>query len=145
MKQTQHNHGWRAVLSTVAALTLLFSVAACGQTSASDTASNNDSSSQSSKEPSESSNSSGTDEKKAEASGVTACTTSQLTASLTQGQGGGAGSVYPYLVLTNSSEKTCTIKGYPGVSLHAGSKQIGAPAERDKSVAVKTITLKKGE
>lgn len=147
MKQTQHHRGWRVIASVAAALTMLFSVAACGQDSASDTTANKDSASHSSKDSSESSKSSSSDKnaKKPVPHGKNECTAAQLTASLTQGQGGGAGSVYPYLVLTNSSENTCTIKGYPGVSLRAGDQQIGAPAERDASVPAKTITLKKGE
>lgn len=74
-----------------------------------------------------------------------ACTTKELTAKLTQGAGGGAGSSYPYLVLTNSGSRTCTLRGYPGVSLRHGDTQIGAAAERDRTVSASTITLQPGQ
>lgn len=66
----------------------------------------------------------------------------ELTAKLTQGAGGGAGSSYPYLVLTNSGSQICTLRGYPGVSLRHGDTQIGAAAKRDSTVTASTITLK---
>ncbi|WP_404439431.1 DUF4232 domain-containing protein [Bifidobacterium thermacidophilum] len=74
-----------------------------------------------------------------------ACTTKELTAKLTQGAGGGAGSSYPYLVLTNSGSQTCTLRGYPGVSLRHSDTQIGAAAKRDSTVTASTITLKPGQ
>ncbi|MGO5148464.1 DUF4232 domain-containing protein [Bifidobacterium boum] len=64
---------------------------------------------------------------------------------MTQGAGGGAGSSYPYLVLTNSGSRTCTLRGYPGVSLRHGDMQIGAAAERDRTVDASTITLQPGQ
>lgn len=62
------------------------------------------------------------------------------------GQGGGAGHFFPYLVLTNSGTTICTLRGYPGVSFvgNGNGTQLGAPADRDTSVAVTTIVLAPG-
>jgi hypothetical protein len=68
-----------------------------------------------------------------------------LKVTLSAGQGGGAGSAYPYLVFTNTGTSACTTKGFPGVSLQSGDKQIGAAATRDKAVAAKSITLQPGK
>ncbi len=73
------------------------------------------------------------------------CTSQNLTAALTAGDGGGAGSSYPYLVLTNSGTADCSVTGYPGVSFASAGSQIGAAAERDDSVDPQTIVLKPGE
>jgi hypothetical protein len=73
------------------------------------------------------------------------CGTDELEAQLTAGAGAGAGSSYPYLVLTNKGSRTCLERGYPGVSLQAGGRQIGAAANRDTSVAPVSIWLKPGE
>lgn len=51
-----------------------------------------------------------------------------IVAVLTMDGGGGVGSSYPYLVLTNSGSADCSVTGYPGVSLAAGGTQIGAAA-----------------
>lgn len=68
-----------------------------------------------------------------------ACATTQLEGKLTQGTGGGAGSLYPYIVLTNTGG-TCTIGGYPGVSLSAAGKQLGAAALREPGTST-TLTV----
>ncbi len=75
--------------------------------------------------------------------GTPACTTADLEVSLTAGGGGGAGSMYPYLVLRNISSDTCTLGGYPGVSFVGDDDgtQLGAPAEREEGTPVQTITL----
>ena len=73
------------------------------------------------------------------------CGTDELTARITQGAGAGAGSSYPYLVLTNKGGRTCLERGYPGVSLQAGGRQIGAAANRDTSVTPVSVWLKPGE
>jgi len=58
------------------------------------------------------------------------CHTSQLTAALGPSQGA-AGSTYVTLSLSNHSSSTCTVQGYPGVSLlDASGHQIGTPATR---------------
>lgn len=50
----------------------------------------------------------------------TRCTTSELKASLVGGEGA-AGSVHQTLVLTNTGGRTCTLRGFPGVSYTQGS------------------------
>ena len=58
--------------------------------------------------------------------------------------GAAAGSVYRTLLLTNASDRSCTLEGYPGVSfVDAGGNQLGAPAERDGS-ALSAVTLAPG-
>lgn len=137
----------RLAIVLTAAL-LAGSLCACGSTSgdgaspsassSSPVASQSPSSTASASSPSASSSS-------ASAAVSSACTTKELTAKLTQGAGGGAGSSYPYLVLTNSGSRTCTLRGYPGVSLRHGDTQIGAAAERDRTVDASTITLQPGQ
>lgn len=73
------------------------------------------------------------------------CMTSELTARLSQGAGAGAGSQYPYLILTNAGSRTCIERGFPGVSLQIGGKQIGAAANRDSMIAPHTLTLRPGQ
>jgi hypothetical protein len=61
-----------------------------------------------------------------------ACATSQLTVSVTDGQGA-AGTEYSGITFRNRSASTCTLRGYPGVSLlDRNHQQIGQPAQRDK-------------
>jgi hypothetical protein len=68
------------------------------------------------------------------------CHTSQLGATVGQSQGA-AGSTYVSVALTNDSSTTCTLHGYPGVSLlDAGGHQIGAPATRATGPAA-VVTL----
>ena len=79
---------------------------------------------------------------------IGACLTGQLTATLGAGAGGGAGHMYPVLVLTNKSNAACTVKGYPGVSFvgSGNGTQFGAAASRDAGgIAVTTLTLAHGE
>ncbi len=57
----------------------------------------------------------------------------------------GAGQIYIPLVLRNSGSRTCTVFGYPGVSLlDASSNQIGQPATREPTNTPTTITLTPG-
>ncbi|TCK23019.1 DUF4232 domain-containing protein [Pseudonocardia endophytica] len=51
---------------------------------------------------------------------ATRCTTPELKASLGKAEGA-AGSVHQELVLTNTSGRTCTLRGFPGVSYTQGS------------------------
>ena len=63
--------------------------------------------------------------------GTPGCATSQLEAELGQ-TNAGAGQIYQPLVLRNTSSSTCTVKGFPGVSLLDGSgTQLGQPATRE--------------
>ena len=77
--------------------------------------------------------------------GPLACATSSL--SVTLGPSSGyAGGVYQTIVFTNTSGTTCTLFGYPGVSLVSAPpyKQIGLAAKRASTVPVKLITLATG-
>ena len=73
------------------------------------------------------------------------CVSSALRASLGRG-GAAAGTSYIALLLTNRSRVTCTLAGYPGVSLVAGTNahQIGAPASRDRRFSATPVTLSPG-
>ncbi|HMI09407.1 MAG TPA: DUF4232 domain-containing protein [Candidatus Saccharimonadales bacterium] len=76
----------------------------------------------------------------------TTCNADELTLSLTNGDGGGAGTLNQVLVLTNSGKRTCTLVGFPGVSLvNDNGNQIGSPADRSKNYTEKTLTLKPAE
>lgn len=59
---------------------------------------------------------------------------------------GYAGGVYQVIDFTNTSGSTCTLTGYPGVSLVAGpsNAQIGLAAERSTATPVKQVTLAPG-
>lgn len=77
--------------------------------------------------------------------GTPACATSAL--SVTLGSPSGyAGGVYVTIVFTNTSGATCTLYGYPGVSLVSAAPytQIGLAAQRSSTVPVKVITLAAG-
>ncbi len=74
------------------------------------------------------------------------CNADELTLSLAQGDGGGAGTLNQLVVLTNAGKRTCTLFGFPGVSLvNDNGNQIGSPAERTKNYTEKTVTLKPSE
>ena len=74
-----------------------------------------------------------------------ACATSSLQVNLGLGQGY-AGGVYQNIVFTNISSASCTLYGYPGVSLVSGPPytQIGLAAKRNATTPVKLITLAPG-
>jgi hypothetical protein len=78
------------------------------------------------------------------AAGPAPCATSSLHVKqgLAQGYAGG---VYEVIDFTNTSSATCTLYGYPGVSLVAGAPytQVGLPAKRT-GAPVKQITLASG-
>jgi hypothetical protein len=62
--------------------------------------------------------------------GVGACTSSHLSATLGQPQGA-AGTEEVPIIFTNTGPSTCTLQGYPGVSLvGANGVQLGSPAVR---------------
>jgi Protein of unknown function (DUF4232) len=76
---------------------------------------------------------------------VSRCHTSDL--ALKPGEGGGAaGTAYQALVFTNTSSRTCTLYGYPGVSWVAGSQgaQVGDPFQRGGTHKKVTVTLTPG-
>ncbi len=74
-----------------------------------------------------------------------ACPTSSLRVKQGIGQGY-AGGVYEVIDFTNTSGSTCTLYGYPGVSLVSGPPytQIGLAAKRSTSTPVKLVTLAPG-
>jgi hypothetical protein len=76
----------------------------------------------------------------------TACPTRSLAATVGLGQGA-AGSVYQVIDFKNLSNTTCTLYGYPGVSLASGTPvtQVGAAASRSTETAASVVTLAPGQ
>jgi hypothetical protein len=73
----------------------------------------------------------------------TTCNADELTLSLAQGDGGGAGTLNQLIVLKNSGNRTCTLFGFPGVSLvNSNGNMIGSPADRVKTYTEKELILK---
>ena len=74
--------------------------------------------------------------------GTPSCATRDLKVAAGLAQGA-AGSVYQVIDFTNISGATCTLFGYPGVSLVSGPPyaQIGLAAKRTNTAPVKQITL----
>ena len=60
---------------------------------------------------------------------------------------GAAGSVYQVIVFTNIGNKACTLYGYPGVSLAAGTPvtQVGQAATRSPVAGPTLVTLQPGQ
>jgi hypothetical protein len=79
--------------------------------------------------------------------GTALCQAANLTAATDSTGGGGAGSVYMQLILTNSGAEPCLLKGFAGVSLtaEANGEPIGAPAARDESAPVTDVLLTPGQ
>jgi Domain of unknown function (DUF4232) len=79
------------------------------------------------------------------AAGTPACATSALQVKLGSSDGY-AGGVYVIIDFTNTSGSSCTLFGYPGVSLVTGPpyKQIGLAAKRSTSTPKKLVTLAAG-
>jgi len=75
-----------------------------------------------------------------------ACPTSSLHLSTGTSQGAAAGSTYVSIVFTNIGTATCTLYGYPGVSLAGGApvSQIGAAADEDPATPRQLVTLMPG-
>ena len=75
-----------------------------------------------------------------------ACPTSSLQVKLGLSEGY-AGGVYQVINFTNTSSASCTLYGYPGVSLVTGPPyaQLGSAAKRSTTIPVKLITLAPGE
>jgi hypothetical protein len=72
------------------------------------------------------------------------CVTGALGIRLGQ-PGAAAGNRYLPIVFTNTSGKTCTLYGYPGVSLlDASGKQIGTPASREAGSTPRVVTVAPG-
>jgi uncharacterized protein DUF4232 len=97
--------------------------------------------------PAASASSSGTPAAAAPSSSAagTACATSALQIKLGASDGY-AGGVYQTIDFTNTSGSTCTLFGYPGVSLVTGPpyQQLGVPAKRTTTMPAKVVTLAPG-
>ena len=73
-----------------------------------------------------------------------ACSTTGLSASAGTSEGA-AGTVYDTIVLSNIGGSSCTLYGYPGVSLtDSSASQIGAPARKSTTESASTVTLAAG-
>ena len=75
-----------------------------------------------------------------------ACPTSSLRVKLGLSDGY-AGGVYQVIDFTSTSSASCTLYGYPGVSLVTGPPyaQLGSAAKRSTTTPVKLVTLAPGE
>jgi hypothetical protein len=80
-----------------------------------------------------------------QAAGPAPCATANLQVKLGASQGA-AGSIYQTIDFTNTGSATCTLYGYPGVSLAGGNPpaQIGTAAARSTQTAAKLVTLAPG-
>ena len=74
------------------------------------------------------------------------CTSAVLSAALSAGGGGAAGSRLPYVVLTNTGATSCTLQGWPGVSFvgDGNGTQLGAAGVLDYAAPHGTVTLAPG-
>ncbi|HEY1466855.1 MAG TPA: DUF4232 domain-containing protein [Acidimicrobiales bacterium] len=78
------------------------------------------------------------------AAGVPPCTSAKLSVAVGQSQGA-AGSLIVPLVFTNTGSSTCSLQGYPGVSIvGANGAQLGAAAARTGQ-ATPLVTLSAGQ
>jgi hypothetical protein len=77
---------------------------------------------------------------------VGACTTSGLVVWLNTQGNGAAGSSFYTLNFTNLSGRTCSLRGYPGVSaIDLAGRRIGSPAGRDSGGGTgRLVTLRSG-
>ncbi len=77
--------------------------------------------------------------------GVPRCHTADLRLALSEGNGA-AGTIYVTIDLINKSAMTCTLYGYPGVSLlDSSGAQLGQPAVRSRSILPALIRLEPGK
>jgi hypothetical protein len=73
------------------------------------------------------------------------CAASQLMVWLGIPGDGAAGSTYFQLELSNTSAKTCTLYGFPGVSaIGRNGHQLGSAADRDYADPIHLVTLRRG-
>jgi hypothetical protein len=81
----------------------------------------------------------------AHAAGANTCLVRYLNGAIGLSQGA-AGTTHVNITFKNLNNEPCTLYGYPGVSLGAGTpvNQVGQPADRDHSVPSKVITLQPG-
>lgn len=71
------------------------------------------------------------------------CTFAQLGMRAISGSGAGQ-QEFASVVFTNKSTKTCSMFGYPGISLRANGALLGQPATRDPSTPPMTVHLAPG-
>lgn len=71
------------------------------------------------------------------------CLTSQLKGALVSDGGGAAGHEEDDIRLTNIGKHSCTLQGWPGVSLvgHHNGTQIGAAADHNRRTIHPTVTI----
>ncbi|MCG7209109.1 DUF4232 domain-containing protein [Streptomyces arenae] len=75
----------------------------------------------------------------------TRCHTSDLNASVGRNDPGAGQENFP-IVLTNTSSRTCTVRGYPGAAfVTASGTQLGPDPQRETGTAAQTVTLKSGQ
>jgi Protein of unknown function (DUF4232) len=73
------------------------------------------------------------------------CAAADLVVWLDTRADGAAGSAYYRIEFTNLSTRTCTLRGYPGVSaVDLRGRQVGAAAARDAVYPVRVVTLRSG-
>jgi hypothetical protein len=78
--------------------------------------------------------------------GAVGCTTQALRATVVNAEGA-AGSVYQNIDFTNTGPMSCTLYGYPGVSLGSGTPftQTGTAATRSTAAPAAVVTLAPGQ
>lgn len=121
-------------------------LAACGQaTSSTHSTSSSRSSSTPKRSSSQTSSTRSPSGSSSTPAAVAACDTAALSASLGQ-PSGAAGTTYYPLLLTDVSSRSCTLYGYPGVSLvvSASGSQVGRSASR-VAASEQTVTLEPGQ
>ena len=130
---------------TAAALICTAAVAGCASSGSSEPAASGSTPAASPSTPAASSNTPAVATPSSSAPGTPACATSALEVKLGSSDGY-AGGVYVTIDFTNTSGSTCTLFGYPGVSLVTGPpyKQIGLAAKRSTSTPKKLVTLAAG-
>lgn len=156
--------GLRTAGGIVGAVAVLAAAAGCSSTTATTTAPASSPSSSSSSSPTASAPAASTSASATASPGVSSqsgpsqsgggtaeggpagCTTSDLRVAAVF-QGVAAGSLYQSIDFTNESAAKCTLYGYPGVSLAAGSPetQVGAAADRSATAAPTVVTLAPGQ
>lgn len=76
----------------------------------------------------------------------TTCNADELSLSMKDSGQSGAGTLAYDLVFKNTSQRSCTLGGFPGVSLvNENGNMIGSPADRAKNYEEKKLTLTPGK
>ena len=143
--RVEHSGTWRSgAARAAAALICLAALAACSSSS-SPSATSSSSASASSPAATASTSSTPATALSPAVTGPAGCPNGSLQLKLGLAQGY-AGGVYEVIDFTNTSGATCTLTGYPGVSLVSGPPyaQIGLAAKRSGTAPVKQITLAPG-